>query len=285
MKREYNKNRKKGEDRMTIEEMKKKKREIGLTYQQIAKKAGLPVGTVQKVLGGITKSPRYDTLRALEAVFTAELDTAEFSYTAQPDVLRETSAYQAGVHKKQGEYTIEDYFAIPDERRVELIDGVIYDMAAPITIHQVLVTQICMMFDRYIKEKKGRCIPIVSPIDVQLDRDDKTMVQPDVIVMCDRDRMKRHIFGEPDLVVEILSPSSSKMDNRIKLGKYANAGVKEYWIVDPEKRSLLVYNFEEGDWPTIYGFDDKIPVHIFPEECEIDFSEIYEYVRFLYDEE
>lgn len=270
---------------MTIEEMKERKKELGLSYEQIAKLSGLPLGTVQKALGGITKSPRYGTIQALEKVFAKENPSSMQFSERYPEMVREPSTYRAHKEKKQGEYTIEDYFAIPDDRRVELIDGVIYDMAAPISIHQILVTQICMMFDRYIKEKKGDCLPIVSPIDVQLDCDDRTMVQPDVIVMCDRDKVKKHIYGHPDLVVEILSPSSTKLDNRIKLGKYANAGVREYWIVDPVKRSLLVYNFEEGDWPTIYGFDDKIPVHIFPEECEIDFSEIHEYIRFMYEQD
>lgn len=259
---------------MTIEEMKEKKRELGLSYEQIAVYSGLPLGTVQKVLGGTTKAPRYDTIQALEKFFSK-----------QPDMICEPSTHQYHIEKKQGEYTLEDYYAIPNDRRVELIDGVIYDMAAPTSIHQILVTQIWIHFYQHIQEKKGNCLPIVSPIDVQLDCDERTMMQPDVIVVCDRDRVKSHIYGHPDLVVEILSPSSRKLDNRIKLGKYAEAGVKEYWIVDPEKRKLLVYNFEAGEWPTIYGFEDKIPVHIFTEECEIDFSEINDYVSFLYDEE
>lgn len=270
---------------MTIEEMRERKKEMGLSYEQIATRSGLPLGTVQKVLGGITKSPRYDTIQALEKVFSRN-EKLSLTYSEKySDMVRESSTYGDYREKQQGEYTVEDYFAIPDDRRVELIDGVIYDMASPISIHQILVTQIWEQFFHYIQKKKGNCLPIVSPIDVQLDCDERTMVQPDVIVMCDRDKVKKHIYGHPDLVVEILSPSSTKLDNRIKLGKYANAGVREYWIVDPVKRSLLVYNFEEGDWPTIYGFDDKIPVHIFPEECKIDFSEIHEYIRFMYEQE
>lgn len=83
------------------------------------------------------------------------------------------TAYQV---KKQGEYTLDDYYALPDERRVELIDGVIYDMASPSSVHQLIGSEIREQLKSYIKDKKGECIPFVAPIDVQLDCDDKTMV-------------------------------------------------------------------------------------------------------------
>ncbi len=269
---------------MNIKEMKEKKLELGLSYEKIAELSELPLGTVRKVLGGITKAPRQVTLQALEKAFIPRETVAKQSYSKEVDsvdCVRETVAYEYG--KKQGEYTLEDYYAIPDDRRVELIDGVIYDMASPTTIHQLLVARIWSLLDRHITEKGGDCIPLFSPLDVQLDRDNKTMVQPDVIVMCDRDRMEKHIYGEPDFAVEVLSPSSRRIDNVLKLRKYAGAGVKEYWIVDPEKKKVLAYNFQEGDWPAIYGFEDKIPVHIFPEPWEMDFSEIYNYIKFMYE--
>ena len=257
---------------MTIYEMREKKRELGLTYEQISEKSGIPLTTVQRVLGGVTKSPRYDTLQALEKVFAAP--TANM-------IREEMFAY--GTEKKQGEYTVEDYLALPEERRVELIDGVIYDMASPLVIHQVLAGRIWLQISSYIGKKKGNCIPIFSPIDVQLNCDNRTMVQPDVIVVCDRDKLKGVVYGAPDFVVEVLSPSSKLRDNKIKLHKYCDAGVREYWIVDPVRKKVIVYNFEDGEWPSIYGFDSKIPVNIFDGECEVDFAEIYEYVSFLYE--
>ncbi|MDD3239039.1 MAG: Uma2 family endonuclease [Lachnospira sp.] len=268
---------------MTIQQMKEKKKEMGLSYERIAELSGLPLGTVQKALGGITKVPRQATLLALKKAFQPENsylkdDSREKLYTQ----IHETkTAYH--YEKKQGEYTLEDYYAIPDDRRVELIDGVIYDMASPTSIHQTLAFKICSAIDRHIEEKNGDCVPFVAPLDVQLDRDDKTLVQPDVIVICNRDQIGRSILGEPDFVVEILSPSTKKIDNIIKVRKYSAAGVKEYWIVDPEKKKVLAYNFMEGDWPTIYSFEDKIPVHIFPEPWELDFSKIYDYVKFMYE--
>ena len=123
-------------------------------------------------------------------------------------------------------------------------------------------------------------------MDVQLDCDDRTMVQPDVLVVCDRDKIiKRCIYGAPDFVVEILSPSTKRKDGIIKLSKYISAGVREYWIVDPDKKQVVVYDFQKEDYPVIYGFGGEIPVGIFDGECRIDFAEIYEYMLFLYEKE
>lgn len=267
---------------MTIEEMKRRKKELGYSYEKIAKLSGIPVGTVQKVLGGITKAPRYETIRALEDVLKHYEYHPEATYSYM--IKEEAVPYQ--VVKKQGEFTTEDYFAIPDEQRVELIDGVIYDMASPTSIHQVLGDEINMVFRDYIKKNKGACITVTAPLDVQLDEDDKTIVQPDVLIICDRAKFKnKKVFGAPDLVVEILSPSTRKKDIVIKTTKYMDAGVREYWIVDPENKRVCVYCFEKNGFPIMYTFEAKIPVGIWNGECEVDFAEIYDYVSFLFEGE
>ena len=115
---------------MNIQEMKEKKKEMGYTNEQIAELSGVPLGTVQKIFGGATTSPRYDTLNALEKIFLPE--KRENHYTS---VLKDGST--AYTVKRQGEYTLEDYYALPDEHRAELIDGVLYDMASPGTLHQM----------------------------------------------------------------------------------------------------------------------------------------------------
>lgn len=257
---------------MTIAEMKRRKEELGYTYQMIAEKSGVPVSTVQKIFSGATDAPRYETLMALEEVFRR---TSE---------VRESAAfYQV---KKQGEYTVEDYYKIPEERRVELIDGVIYDMAAPTSAHQLIAGLIYAKLLMHVLGRQGECLPMISPLDVQLDCDDKTMIQPDVVIVCDRDKViQRCVYGAPDFIIEVLSSSSVKRDTVIKLNKYLNAGVREYWMIDPKQRKVLVYNFESGQYPTIYGFDSKIPVAIWNGECEIDFEEVYEHIRFLYERE
>lgn len=263
---------------MTIEEMKDRKRELGYSYEQIAELSGLPLGTVQKVLGGITKSPRYDTLNALEKVFTEK--PAMMIREAQP-------AYSTGekIEKKQGEFTLEDYYSLPEERRVELIDGIIYDMTAPTNIHQLICGEIFMVFRDFIRSNKGSCIPAMAPLDVQLDCDNKTMVQPDVLVICDRNKLRYgHVYGAPDLIIEILSPSTRKKDSFLKTMKYSEAGVREYWIVDPKRKRVLAYYFEQDEFPVLYSFKDTIPVGIFQGECKVNFSEIYEYISFLYEQ-
>lgn len=257
---------------MTIAEMKKRKEELGYTCQMISEKSGVPLSTVQKIFSGATDMPRYETLTALEQVFrkASEVrESAPFYHT-----------------KRQGEYTVEDYYKIPEEYRVELIDGVIYDMSAPTSAHQLIAGLIHAKLLMHVLEKGGECLPMISPLDVQLDCDDKTMIQPDVVIVCDRDKViLRCVYGAPDFIIEVSSPSSTKRDSVIKLNKYLNAGVREYWMIDPKQQKVLVYNFESGQYPAIYGFDAIIPVAIWNGECEIDFKEVYEHIRFLYERE
>lgn len=257
---------------MTIEEMRQKKQELGYSYEQIAMLAGLPLSTVQKVLGGITKSPRYDTLKALENA----LNPNSAQMIAEPSLMESYG-------KKQGEFTVNDYMQTPEDVRLELIDGIIYNMAPPTSLHQILCTEIFSNIRNYIREQKGTCIPLVSPIGVQLDCDDKTMLEPDVMIVCDRKKFQNGVvYGAPDFVAEILSPSTRKRDLTTKHIKYLNAGVREYWIVDPAKKSVVVFDFENPDLPELYTFDHKVPVKIFGGKCTIDFKEIFDYVEFLY---
>ena len=126
-----------------------------------------------------------------------------------------------------------------------------------------------------IQAKKGSCMPFMSPIDVRLDLDDRTMVQPDVIILCDKSKYTpRRIEGAPDFIAEVLSPSSKTRDLFIKLNKYRNAGVREYWVIDPIKKSVMTYVFENQDDYAYYTFRDHIPVSIYGDELVIDFSRI-----------
>lgn len=257
---------------MTIKEMKERKKELGYTCAQIAELSGVPLGTVQKIFSGATVSPRYDTLIELEKVL------------APPDLppIHEPQVIYGG--KRQGDYTLEDYYEIPEDRRVELIDGVIYDMASPTSFHQLIAGLIHTKLLNHVLEKQGKCLPMISPIDVQLDCDSRTMVQPDVVVVCDRDKViERCIYGAPDLVIEVISKSSAKRDAVIKLNKYLAAGVREYWMIDPNREKVLVYRFQKEEYPVIYGFDSQVPVGIWDDGFSIDFREVYEHIRFLYE--
>jgi len=215
---------------------------------------------------------------------TDKKDKNQEQFYQDVSMVKEHALYNTG--KRQGEYTLEDYYALPEEQRVELIDGVFYDMASPLSVYQLIGGEIYQILAAYIKRKKGMCLPFIAPMDVQLDCDDRTMVQPDVFVVCERNKVTRKvIYGAPDFVVEVLSAGTKKKDMYIKLMKYMNAGVKEYWMVDPSKKIVLVYDFQRDSDVKIYGFDAKVPVGIFGEDCQIDFSIIDEYVSFLYEEQ
>ncbi len=249
---------------MTIEEMKKKKQELGYTYEQISDLSGVPLSTVQKLFRGETKSPRYDTITALTRLFS---DSKPLASMVQESGVRYEYVPN---NKKQGEYTLDDYYAIPEDHRVELIDGVIYEMNVPTTYHQLAAGELHRQFSNYIIEHNGSCTPFISPVDVQLDQDNRTMVQPDVIVICDEDKiLPANVFGAPDFALEIISPSTKRKDYVLKLRKYELAGVREYWLVDPYQRVIIVYFFESETSPTIYPIDAVIPVNIYNGDLKI----------------
>ena len=285
---------------MTIEEMKRRKTALGLTNEMIAQAAGVPLSTIQKIMSGVTKAPRKLTLEAIESVLFAEeqrrsnrkeqLPAAEtvrhtgFAYGDLPDnsassmVKEPVTGYNLAntAEKKDGEYTLDDYYALPDERRVELIDGFFYDMSAPAVIHQKILGELHLLFRECTDAHEGECEVYLAPCDVRLDMDNKTMVQPDLLVICkEYDLGAKRFEGAPDLVLEILSPSTRSKDMLLKLYKYQNAGVKEYWIVDPDHETILVYDFREDNfYPEKYDFDSVIPIHISDGQCSIDFSRV-----------
>ena len=260
---------------MTLSEMKERKKELGYSYEQIADMSGVPLSTVQKVFSGATQSPRYETLMAIEMVLE-DYSTTKVSEAA--------CAYGAKPVKKQGEYTIEDYYNWPEDERIELIDGVIYHVSMPSIKHQSIVGEIDFTLKSFVKKKKGKCRVFGAGIDVRLDCDDKTMVVPDITVVCEKDKFtQQYLDGAPDLVVEVLSPSTRKKDMTIKLDKYANAGVREYWVIDPKKETVVVYEFNEVEefemQIHIYTFENQVPVGIWDGECIVDFAEIKEYLE------
>jgi len=256
---------------MNLGEMKRIKAEKGYTNEQIAQGAEIPLGTVQKIFGGETKAPRYQTLQALEQFFLKK-ERGSF-----PDRVTEAISYDAS--KKQGEYTTEDYYALPEDRRVELIDGVFYDMSSPSFVHQRIVLEIFSQIKSYIDARNGACVVLTAPLDVRLDCDNKTIVQPDVIILCDKKKIMRWgIMGAPDFLAEVLSPSTKRKDAVKKLSKYIAAGVREYWMIDPDKRKLVIYRIEADELPEVYGLTGKAQIGIF-EELWIDLDRIGELVQ------
>ncbi|MBS6196493.1 MAG: Uma2 family endonuclease [Clostridiales bacterium] len=170
-------------------------------------------------------------------------------------------------------YTTEDIYDLPNGQRAELVDGQIYMMAPPSRRHQEIVGELFGMIRNYIKSKDGNCKPYISPFAVFLSEDDRNYVEPDISVICDKNKLTDHgCSGAPDWIIEVVSPGSHRMDYMIKLFKYRTAGVHEYWIVDQQKNRILAYDFQQ-DTMGDYSFEDVVKSGIF-ENLEIDFSSI-----------
>lgn len=196
-------------------------------------------------------------------------------------------------------YTIADVEALPDGERAELIDGRMYMMASPTAAHQRMLGFLYLRFGNYINSRNGGCEVFLSPFAVYLD-ERYNYVEPDLLIVCpgkesageasegdenlkdksidDGSRVQgnwvdeKGCHGGPDLAIEIVSKSSRRMDYVIKLFKYRTYGVREYWIVDTDKRRIFVYDLNQEGMKE-FTFEDKVPVGIYDGKLEIDFSE------------
>ena len=287
---------------MTVEEMRRIKKERSLTNAMIAEMAELPLRTVQKVFSGETKHPRFDTLSALENVFRTldprvlkedvlfswhqmEKHETQKSYYDNPPadvqvVTESRQNYGTSTLRSPGPFTVDDYHRLPDGERAELIDGQLLYMEFPSRIHQLIAGEVYRQIGNYIYDNDINYMPGVSQMCVQLDCDDKTMVQPDVLVVCDPEKAKgRDVFGAPDFVLEVLSPTTAKKDIFTKSEKYRLAGVREYWILDPLAGTLDVrlYGFPEED--VIYDMTEPVALRIFEGKLRIDFKRILAWIE------
>jgi Uma2 family endonuclease len=153
---------------------------------------------------------------------------------------------------KKESYTFADCLTWPENERIELIDGEAVMMSPPSTVHQKISGELFRQLANFLEGKK--CEVFSAPFGVRLFEKDgdspenvDTMVEPDISVICDRDKLDRHgCKGAPDLIVEILSPSTQRRDRLIKLELYQRAGVREYWLVSPEEQTVQVLLFTNG---------------------------------------
>lgn len=181
-------------------------------------------------------------------------------------------------------YTYADLLSWDDDpTRYELYDGQLRALSAPTHIHQMILTDLVVQIGGYLKGKPCKIYP--APFDVRLfeqegnsPEDVDTVVQPDLSIVCDNDRQvdRRGIHGAPDLVVEILSPSTKQYDCLIKFKLYQQAEVREYWIVDPDKQLVLVYTLVNGQYyvPEVYTAKDTVPVGVL-EDCNVDLASVF----------
>ena len=265
-----------------------------MSSAELANRSHVPLSTVYKIFQGKTMKPRGETLWALEEAlgfYHSEEDSSVVQEeTSYGDYHAGTEAKQE-FYKKQGEYTIDDYYNWPEDRRIELIDGVIYYLdeivdgriAGPHGRHQFVSRDLLLALQQYIDKNNGDCQVLTAPLDVQLNEEDEDIVQPDVMIICDRSKFQeRSVVGAPDFVAEIISPSSRGKDSNIKLVKYKQAGVKEYWLIDPERQTVQTYVFGEINQVDFFNFQDDIPVSIYDGKCKVNFSKTAELLDSLY---
>lgn len=180
-------------------------------------------------------------------------------------------------------YTFADVLTWDESERIEIINGEAFMMAPPSRAHQEILAELTRQFGNYLEGKRCKVYP--APFGVRLFEQDgespedvDTMVEPDISVVCDRNKLDDHgCKGAPDLVIEILSPSSLRHDRLVKLGLYQRAGVREYWIVNPDERTVQVFTLESGGFLRLieeYGRDGVARVNVL-EGCFIDLGKVF----------
>jgi Uma2 family endonuclease len=182
-------------------------------------------------------------------------------------------------------YTYADYLTWFDDVRRELIDGFIHLMSAPVRIHQRVSAELNLFLTLFVRKRKGKCHVYYAPFDVRFPKNGETaddqiydVVQPDICVVCDLSKLDdKGCIGAPDLMVEILSPSTTKHDCKTKFDLYEKFGVREYWIVDPHKKTVQIFLLQpDGKYNAgqKYEYHQKAPVHIF-EGLVIDLKKLF----------
>lgn len=171
----------------------------------------------------------------------------------------------SGIPAHTSPYTEDDYYSLPETVRSELIDGRFYDMPAPGRIHQEILMELAGTIRDHIRSKAGTCRVYPAPFAVCLSDDKKTVVEPDISVICDPGKLTdRGCDGAPDWIIEIVSPGNPGHDYVRKLNLYLEAGVREYWIVDPQEKQVIVYLLDKDRFKmTAYTFTDRIRAGIY----------------------
>ena len=184
---------------------------------------------------------------------------------------------------KEKHYTYADLLSWGEEERWELIDGVPCLLASPSLPHQMIIGEIYRQVSNYLSGKT--CKAILSPFDVRLfatqdssDNDVDTVVIPDMTIICDRNKLdNRGCKGAPDMVLEVLSPSTQRRDRLIKLNLYQKAGVREYWMVEPETKTVQVFQLRDGllQITEVYSAEDRAKVNVL-DACFVDLKRVFE---------
>lgn len=291
---------------MDISELKKRKNKLKLTTHQLSELADAPYSTVSKIMTGETKNPSYviidkidkalskEEMRAriqkyaeewkqyVNAHSDEEVDQWEFEkeYRKKHFLNDEPIPFAVPVEEKDFDYAVNlpkgkrvtaDILQMFDEKKkTELLDGRLIFNNSPSLEHQNLVMSLGKKIDKFIEDNHGKCRMINVDVDVRLDEDDYTVLIPDLMVICNPEIIRNDgIWGAPDWVIEVTSPSTRQMDYGKKMHKYLLSGVREYWIVDPQKKKVVVYTEGELIVAHLYSFEDEIPVYIYDRKLKV----------------
>lgn len=183
----------------------------------------------------------------------------------------------------KGKYTYADYVTWPEDERWEIIEGVPLMQSAPTWQHQSVLRELLRQISNYLLHKP--CQVFAAPFDLCIPERDEgdeeisnVIVQPDIVVLCDERKLRKTgYFGTPELIIEITSPSTARNDKLTKFNKYEKAGVKEYWIVEPEIKIVSVFTLQKNNRygrPDVFSDEDQILVSIFP-DLSIDLRSVF----------
>ena len=258
---------------MILEEMQKRRKELGLTYEELAEKSGVPLSTVQKILGGFTQNPNYQTVLALEEALKPEKPYGFINCEPYPMVREARVEYLA---KRDGSYTFEDIERLPEGVRCELWDGEMILLEAPSEEHERVVGYFVGELYSAIKRSGESCIVYASNKGARREIDKRNYLLPDVQIKCASSKTEKDV---PDFAIEITSPSSEKTDLNYKPERYKKLGVQEYWVVFLRQEKVIVYDLENDTPITFYTFDDIVPVGISHGALQIDFRDLQDYLK------
>ena len=272
--------RRKGDDIMTIEELKNRKKQLNLSTKDLAYLAELPLSTVSKIFTGETKNPSYLTIEKLDATLNREemlvrvhaYEQAMKQYFLEhPEDDGDQNKFEAIYRREHSTMTVSELADLGEQKGYQLIDGhmIVAEMAG--VLHQRMVRHIGRQIEQFILDKGGDCEVFDVGVNVFLDEDDFTLVIPDIAVVCDSSMINdRGIQGAPDWIVEVVSASTRKIDYHKKLHKYMDSGVREYWIVDIDRQMVTVCVNGEPMQIHIFSLEQDIPVTIYDKKLLIN---------------
>ena len=177
--------------------------------------------------------------------------------------------------KEKQYYTVEEWLSWDEDVRSELYEGMLIMLAQPTQQHQEVLMEIASQIHLYLKGKPCKVFP--APFGVKLFKKEDTAFEPDIVVVCDKSKLDGKICnGAPDMVIEILSPSTERMDRVFKYRKYEKAGVREYWIVDPKHKYIQAGLLDNGKYAiTFYEAEDHVAPVAVLEGCEINLADVF----------